>query len=101
MLLPPAAVSRSQTDWATSAGVAMTPIAAAVAATTSPSSSTGRTGWPPIRPPPPPRPLPRAPRLPADPPAHPVRGGVEQPDEAEPPAAEAGVVGQGGAQVAD
>src|SRR3712207_6429790 len=49
MLLTPPAVSRSQTDWATSAGVAMTPIVAAVAATTSSSSATGRTGWPPIR----------------------------------------------------
>ena len=49
MLLTPAAVSRSQTDWATSAGVATTPIVAPVAATTSASSAIGRTGWPPIR----------------------------------------------------
>jgi hypothetical protein len=83
MLLTPAAVSRSQTDWATSAGVAMTPIVAPVAATTSASS------------------VHRAHRLAADPLADARRGGVEEPDEAEPAAAEAGVVGQGGAQVAD
>src|ERR687894_589639 len=40
-------------------------------------------------------------RLPTDPPADPLGGGVEEPDEPEPAAAEAGVVGQGRAQVAD
>ena len=49
MLLTPAAASRSQTDWATSAGVVMTPMEACVAATTSSSSSIGRTVSPPMR----------------------------------------------------
>jgi hypothetical protein len=49
MLLTPAAASRSQTDWATSAGVVMTPMEAWVVATTSASSSSGRTVCPPMR----------------------------------------------------
>ena len=49
MLLTPHRASRSATPWATSAGVAMTPIVAPVAATTSSSSVIGRTGRPPIR----------------------------------------------------
>ena len=83
MLLTPAAASRSQTDWATSAGVVMTPMEACVAVTTSSSSSIGRTGQP------------------ADALPDAGRRGVEEPDELEAPGAEAGVVGQRGPQVPD
>ena len=49
MLRTPASASRSQTVWATSAGVVITPMDARVAATTSSSSAMGRTVCPPIR----------------------------------------------------
>ena len=83
MLLTPAAASRSQTDWATSAGVVMTPMEARVAVTTSSSSSIGRTVSPPMR--------------------CPMRAGAasNSPTNSKPRRAEARVVGQRGPQVPD
>ena len=79
----PAATIRSATSWAATAGVAITPIATPCSRTICSRSSKGRTSTP------------------ADDLAVAARVGVEQRDDAEAAAAEAGVVGQRVAEVAD
>ena len=83
MLRTPAAAMRSQTDCATSAGVVMTPMVAPVS----------RDDLLQL--------VERAHGVAADPRTDPGGGDVEQADELEAARAEAGVVGQGGPEVAD
>ena len=81
--MTPAATSRSATSWAAAAGVAMTPIATPLVADDLLELVEGRTSTP-------------ATTL-----AEPRRVGVEQGDDPEAAAAEAGVVGERVAEVAD